>query len=59
MELSEQIRSAPLIVQDGRPLMVIALLQLLVQPEELVTVTVYVFAELTVMHCVVAPVLHK
>jgi len=49
----------PVIEQFGLLLTLSFLVQLLVQPFELVVVTVYVAAMLTVMHCVVAPVLHK
>ena len=48
-----------MIEQLGGVLTVTVLLQLLVHPLELVTVTEYVPVEPTVIHCVVAPVLHK
>ena len=46
-------------VQPGSCLTVIVLLQVLLQPLESVTVTEYVPPAFTVIHCVVAPVLHE
>ena len=49
----------PVIEQTGKSYAVTVLLQLLVQPFAFVTVTEYVPPEVTVIHCVVALVLHK
>lgn len=54
-----QINSLPVMTQFGSELATTVLLQMLLQPLELVTVTVYVPATFTVMQLVVAPVLHK
>ena len=54
-----QIMLLPDIKQTGPCLITTFLLQELEHPVELVTVTVYVPAALTVMQLVVAPVLHK
>ena len=51
--------SMPAMVQTGPVLTVTVLLQTLEQPVELVTVTEYVPAVLTVTQRVAAPVLHK
>ncbi len=59
MDVPEQMEPLPVIKQDGNGFMVSVLLQLLLHPLPSVTVTEYVPAELTVIHCVVAPVLHK
>ena len=48
----------PVIVQTGNPLTVTVFEQVLVHPAALVTLTVYVPAVFTVMHLVVAPLLH-
>jgi hypothetical protein len=53
------IAELPVIVQTGLDITVTAWLQLLVQPPALVMVTEKVPAAPTVIHCVVAPVLHK
>ena len=57
--LPEQIEPLPVIKQLGSAFTISVLLQLLEHPLASVTVTVYVPAVLTVIHCVVAPVLHK
>jgi hypothetical protein len=49
----------PVIVEEGSELTVRDLLELLEQPFWSETVTVYVPAEDTTTHCVVAPVLHR
>ena len=49
----------PVIAQVGSEFTVNVLLQLLVQPFPSTVVTEYVLAELTVIHWVVAPVLHR
>ncbi len=57
-----QIAVEPLAVRTeatGRLLLLIVLLQMLVQPPTLVTVTVYVVAVSAKIQLVVAPVLHK
>jgi hypothetical protein len=59
VELPVHTELLPVIKQLGRALTVNALLHELVQPLLLVVVTVYVPAAFTVIHCVVAPVLHK
>jgi hypothetical protein len=59
VELPEQTELLPVIRQLGSGFTVNALLHELVQPLLLVVVTVYVPAAFTVIHCVVAPVLHK
>ena len=59
VELPEQNERAPVMDGDGFWFTESDLLELLVQPLASLTVTVYVPAELTVTHCVVAPVLHK
>jgi len=49
----------PVMVQTGSVFTVTVLVQVLVDPFEFCTVTVYVPAEVTLMQFVVAPVLHK
>ena len=59
VDLPEQISRLPVIEQFGGLFTVIILLHVLLQPLELVTVTEYVPALVTVMHWVVAPVFHE
>jgi hypothetical protein len=59
VELPEQTALLPVMEQVETWFTIKAWLQLLVQPFASVVVTVYVPAVLKVIHCVVAPVLHK
>ena len=59
VEPPPQMLPLPLMAQDGANFTFTVLLQLLLHPNELVTVTEYVPAALTVMQFVVAPVLHR
>ena len=54
-----QMVLSPVMVQTGRGVTVTVLVQVLLDPFRLFTVTEYVPAELTVMQFVVAPLLHK
>ena len=57
MELPEQIEPIPEIVEEGSELTIVVAEALPEHPFASETVTVKVFAEFTVIHCVVAPVL--
>ena len=59
VEPPAQMEPLPVIVQIGPGLTVTVLVQTLLHPLWLVTVTVYVPAVVTVIQLVVAPVLHK